>query len=201
MNWYSPVYTMNWVFLEQHPLEVIRETTKKKHIELESRLGVGREDATVADYGKYCLALWHWLKPIEAKIWSGGWCAELEPEQRSGKCEWLRADIESIYGSVPACESVETVSLDSEAEKIGVAYVIEGSMLGGQVLRKRLEDVLPFEPVWLEGYGKETGRNWTAFKKVLSDSLKGQETIAAAEAADEAFMSLGRAFEQVGALR
>lgn len=57
----------------------------------------------------------------------------------------------------------------SRAEALGLLYVLEGSTLGGQVIRKRLlADGGDLKGVsFLDPYGSETGPRWKAFLAVL----------------------------------
>lgn len=85
-------------------------------------------------------------------------------------------------------------------ERIGWAYVIEGSQLGGQVLRKRLAPALdPWVPRWLVGYGSETAANWKLFATYADSSDDPQLLQAGIQAAGEAFISLATWLEEQGA--
>jgi heme oxygenase (biliverdin-IX-beta and delta-forming) len=57
----------------------------------------------------------------------------------------------------------------SRAEALGLLYVLEGSTLGGQVIRKRLlSQGAGLDGVsFLDPYGAETGPRWKAFLSVL----------------------------------
>ncbi len=57
----------------------------------------------------------------------------------------------------------------SKAEALGLLYVLEGSTLGGQVIRKRLlSQGAGLDGVsFLDPYGAETGRRWKGFLAVL----------------------------------
>lgn len=57
----------------------------------------------------------------------------------------------------------------SRAEALGLLYVLEGSTLGGQVIRKRLlSQGASLDGVsFLDPYGSDTGRRWKTFLTVL----------------------------------
>ena len=90
--------------------------------------------------------------------------------------------------------------LESEpAALLGVLYVLEGSTLGGQILRKHLQHMYGLEHDGLRyytGYGKQTGSHWKAFKTRMNQALVTPETIdTAVEAARHTFVRLGDAME------
>jgi len=71
-----------------------------------------------------------------------------------------------------------------------VAYVVEGSQLGGRFLAKRLEDAKPPLPLsYLRGYGDDTGALWKGFLLHLDSAASGHEA-QALQGARDAFDSL-----------
>lgn len=72
------------------------------------------------------------------------------------------------FGEAPPtpCDMARPASL---AEALGLLYVLEGSTLGGQVIRKRLlARGLGLDGVsFLDPYGADTGPRWKAFLAVL----------------------------------
>lgn len=73
----------------------------------------------------------------------------------------------------------------SRAEALGLIYVLEGSTLGGQAIRKQLEkqgrtlDGVSF----LDPYGAETGPRWKSFLAVLDRECPPERPEAGREAA------------------
>jgi heme oxygenase len=63
-----------------------------------------------------------------------------------------------------------------------VAYVVEGSQLGGAVLHKRLADQLAPHPLrYLAGAGEAgPGPRWRAFMLALRAQVQGEEEVAEA---------------------
>lgn len=185
-------------------MRAMRAATHDIHQELERRLKISLSDAGKADYLLYIRALWGWLAPIEASVWSGDWPPSLKVVQRSGKSAWLEEDLRHagldasglagipLYRTAPAFMSM--------GERIGWAYVIEGAQLGGQVLRKRLAPAIdPWAPRWLAGYGSETAANWKLFASYVDSIDEPQASQAAIRAAVEAFASLATWLEEQGA--
>ena len=130
--------------------------------------------------------MWGWLEPIEDRLWAG-----------PGKARWLEEDIAAARRDgflVRAIERrVPREALSSLPERLGWAYVLEGSMLGGQVLLRRLGETLaPWPARWLHGYGAEQGRRWHGFLGVLGEQVSAPRDVAAAcDGACAAFESLG----------
>lgn len=69
----------------------------------------------------------------------------------------------------------ESVTADSPAQALGLMYVVEGSTLGGKIIRKTVVasggslDGLEF----LDPYGDATGARWRSFLAVLADLDEG----------------------------
>ena len=63
---------------------------------------------------------------------------------------------------------------------LGGLYVLEGSMLGGVMIKKHLTEKLQNEVVentkYLTGYGSETGKVWKSFLKILSENAPDVKT-------------------------
>ncbi|WP_308807638.1 biliverdin-producing heme oxygenase [Pseudoduganella dura] len=81
---------------------------------------------------------------------------------------------------------------DSAAYRWGVAYVIEGSRLGGAVLYRRLAERLAPHPLrYLHNDGVPPGPRWQQFMRALRAHVQGQAAIAeACQGARDAFDSL-----------
>ena len=105
------------------------------------------------------------------------------------------ADCDRLLGegpsALPAAEpsSAHPSRANSDAFGWGIAYVIEGSQLGGQVLYRRLVDAMAPHPLaYLQGAGRGTGARWTAFLADLRANVDTQAQIdAACDGASEAF--------------
>jgi heme oxygenase len=78
----------------------------------------------------------------------------------------------------------------SLAQRFGIAYVVEGAQLGGQVLLRRIGPrVAPLPARFLEGYGDQCAQNWRSFLAALG------ETVIERHAADLAAESARTTFE------
>jgi heme oxygenase len=70
--------------------------------------------------------------------------------------------------------------LGNRAEALGMRYVLEGSMLGGRLIQRRLAERGINDPrlAFLDPYGAETGVRWRAFLSVLARELTDERLIA-----------------------
>ena len=75
-------------------------------------------------------------------------------------------------GFSPLIQSFSKPIITSEATAMGMAYVIEGSTLGGRVILKHLQEKLDFDSLlgvsFFTGYGEKTGSKWKIFLDALT---------------------------------
>lgn len=145
---------------------LLKQDTAPAHEALEQlplmrALADGRvDDAQYRDY----LLLQHRLQSsLEAAL--RPWASNEWLGRRLVKTAWLNADLRALdrvadTGRVPLPQIV------SYPQALGVLYVLEGSTLGFQVVRKRLPAnhlALTTAGRFLLGYGPETGSHWRSF--------------------------------------
>lgn len=169
-------------------LAALRAATAAQHAQLDAGLPLARDGATAADYREHLQVLRGWLQacrpaleatcPGDAALLLGWLAADLGADEgpaRPGRTDWA---------SPPAAW--------------GVAYVVQGSQLGGQVLTRRLGDALAPQPLhYLQGRGRDTGAHWQGFLRALHAALgdDARAIAAACDAAVQAFDQLQRAFD------
>lgn len=186
-------------------MQTLREATRDIHDAFETGLRIAAPDAGRDDYLAFIAAMYGWLQPFEARLWQAGWPAHLEPRLRSSKSAWLEADLraagldDEAIARLPRAPAA--VHLDSAAQRIGTAYVLEGAQLGSQLLSRTLKPRLaPWPARWLSGYGEQASGYWLAFRKEaelrLADDAAREEAAAAARAA---FSALAGWFRERGA--
>ena len=158
---------------------MIRDATASAHRALEEKLEIGRADAGESAYGRYLRAVLGWLEPLETALWSGLWPDAIGAAARTGKVAWIESDLRArgMTGSDLAALPRQTKlpPLSSLAHRFGVAYVVEGSQLGGQTLLRRLGPRLAHSARFLEGYGRETMPRWRAFMAAIDANLVTRE--------------------------
>ncbi len=184
-------------------LALLRSSTNQLHEALEARLVIARPDVTAEQYRDYLAALWGWLVPFEGRLWSAPWPPSVQPELRRNKCLWMLEDMVALGMTRPALEVLPRCDtpapLSSAAERFGVAYVIEGSQLGGQVLLQRIGPAMaPHTPRYLQGYGAETAARWRSFVTALDATLDDAALDVAADTARQTFAGLAEWFAARG---
>ena len=102
-----------------------------------SRLNLALEE----DYRRFLLAQAAALLPIEERLDAGG-TAELVPDWGSRRrADLLRADLAALGADEPFL--IPPPPLQSPAAQLGAVYVLEGSRLGGAVLKRGLSETAP----------------------------------------------------------
>ena len=150
-------------------LRALKDSTSGLHRRAEQHVRILDRDATVGDYARYLRAMHGFHAPIERAL-AGDPVLEaagFAAAQRR-KTPLLAHDLQQVdaCGSAPPCCGALPAS-DSVAHRIGIAYVIEGSTLGGKYILAHLPPALaPLRgtaTAFLEGYGPETGARWRRF--------------------------------------
>jgi heme oxygenase (biliverdin-IX-beta and delta-forming) len=185
-------------------LEVIRAATADAHRALEQKLEIARPNAGEDAYGRYLEAMLGWLAPLEPALWAGAWPVRVAAAERADKVRWIEADLQArgrtaqLLAALPRQRVLPP--LDSLAQRFGVAYVIEGAQLGGQMLLRTLGPRLsPLPTRWLQGYGPQSGERWRTFLAALDTNIADPRTAeSAAESARLSFELLHAWFAQRG---
>ena len=182
-------------------LVALRHATAARHERLDSALPLSSADATLADYASHLHLLHDWLVPLDD--WQRGYSdgpqgpAGLAPAPHLALIE---ADLaEPSLGACEALAHPDTTPWPhgaSAAYRWGVAYVVEGSQLGGNVLYKRLAGQLAPHPLrYLRGSSEEgPGPRWRAFMLAL------RAEVSTPEGSGEACLGACDAFDRILAL-
>lgn len=184
--------------------KALQTATAHLHAEVDSALPLASPAATLADYREHLAVLLDWMTGLQpAHPALSDWIdTHRERLQRDlDICAALLPD-DPLTGPVvtlPACPKAApvgavaaTAAAGNAARDWGVAYVIEGSQLGGQVMYRRLAEALAPHPLgYLRGAGSANGRTWPAF---LADLRQHVVTPAQQEAACQGAV---RAFESL----
>lgn len=186
-----------------HPdiLAALRDATASRHAELDGGMPLARPVPTLADYRDHLALLRRWLAPIEAwqaRFDDGPQDAALLPP--SPHLPLIEADLAdpSLAPGAAAAPPAPWQGRDGVAYRWGVAYVIEGSRLGGTVLYRRLAAALAPHPLrYLHGDGVPPGPRWQQFLRALRTHVQGEAAIAeacrGARAAFDGLIALQRA--------
>ena len=153
-------------------MEFLKIETAPQHQAIESVIPLLKPDLTLAEYRTHLRKMLGFYIPLEARL--------VDYAQKSGdslsiaqrfKTQWLLADLLALGGSAediadaPQCANIPQIS--GTPECVGVLYVIEGSTLGAQVIRRSLIEHLDLDDTKLNfytGYGGETLAMWHTFR-------------------------------------
>lgn len=184
-------------------MQLLRDATRLVHSRIEGLLPVLEPGLTRARYRRVIEAFYGFHAPLEASLMraAAGEGAALTLDLRT-KLPLLIADLRALgvttaeIEALPHCRNLPAIHSPSHA--IGILYVIEGSTLGGQIIRKHLRAALGIDgstgTAYFTGYGPETRSMWTGF----CDHVNGSSTLeidAAIDAAADTFQSLARWLE------
>lgn len=177
-------------------VEFLRRSTQAAHERLEAGLAIAGPRPSDDDVLAYFAALYGWLAPVERALWSAAWPGAMAAAMRAAKLGWLADDLRAAGVDtevLPRCGEPQPVA--SVAARYGLAYVVEGSTLGGRVLARQLAAAGSryANSRFLAGYGDETGAAWRTFRDLLELDVHTAADLAdAAGAAVQAFATLQR---------
>lgn len=180
-------------------IQALRASTQSAHHKLDSMLPISRDDATLADYAVHLAVLKDWqaaLAPWLSRVLDNS--ADLQLLEQD------LADCGAMGSPAPAAEqiiesAVQQADDGSEAFCWGIAYVLEGSKLGGQVLHKRLSARLEPHPLRYFAARAPQGPGWPAFLNRLERQLADDTARrSACDGAVAAFGALTSRYEHAG---
>ncbi|MFN4120987.1 biliverdin-producing heme oxygenase [Acidovorax sp.] len=206
------------------PLHPLRQATQATHSLLDSRLAIAQPAATLTDYAAHVRGLAAWLQALDEPL-----CAlqaevpafDAAPARRLAHLHQDLHDIATLMPSAapstaPAWPAPSTATRlrvqaalhqahhngHASAARWGLAYVVEGSQLGGLVLHSRLADALAPHPLrYLQGHAGGTSERWKCFVGLLRDHVTSPDAITAAcDGALAAFNGLVDEFGLTGGL-
>lgn len=166
------------------PRDALRQATSHLHAAVDAGMPLSGPAPSLADYHAHLCLLRDWVQALRVLP---GVVPRLDAEAAAlavdiADCERLRASASPaprVALDVPFSSTAPAAERDARAW--GVAYVIEGSRLGGQVLYRRLAEPLAPHPLrYLQGAGAQTGAHWRAFLESLRAALDTPVRIQAA---------------------
>lgn len=151
---------------------ILKERTLDAHRELEALLITRLKSIKSSnDYVRILKWFYDFYAPLEIQILHQ-LPRDILPDLPSRrKSELLLNDIESATGESYEPSQLNFFPINNTFEALGALYVMEGSTLGGIIIRKMLMKILPADSdrhlTFFGGYGSETGFMWETFKNVL----------------------------------
>lgn len=163
---------------QKHPTcrDLLRERTRELHDSLERIPVMSRvfDDAfSLDDYRRHLAVLYGVVQPLEARL------SEVQAEHGADTLLWryepraaaLQADLLQLGVPTNALAQLPATALPAmrdEAEALGVAYVLEGSRLGGKVIHKRLRDYFGDTVPTRYYTATQEPQRWPRFVEVLN---------------------------------
>jgi len=177
----------------------LKEATSQQHRDLENDVDVMRESISIEDYGRLLLKFYRFYKPLEDNLEGIDFADTGYDFEERRKLPALEADLRHLglldtarnesdfFRGVPEPEGLTAA--------FGVLYVLEGATLGGQIIKRHLQETLGIGPDsggrFFSGYGPETGLKWKEFGSIVEAFVaeKGgeNEMIGAARATFDSF--------------
>lgn len=177
----------------------LRAATAAAHARLDSRLPLAQDHAGPAEYAQHVAVIGDWLADIDrlpVPAWPTGWAAAQHARHARIAADRAEFGLSDLHAPAELPDGPLTASF-----AWGVAYVVEGSQLGGQMLWRRLRDRLaPHTLQYLQGDGGGRGA-WPRFTAALRAAISQPGDLDDARSgAQWAFASLAARFERAGAL-
>lgn len=142
------------------PVQALRLATRQRHERLDAALPISRDDASLADHAHHLaavrdwqMALMPWLSRTDADL-SGLRLIEADLAEPGA------AGLGVLAPAAVDLRPVHDADDGSDAFCWGIAYVLEGSRLGGQVLYRRLQARLAPHPLRYLGQRSGAGGDW-----------------------------------------
>jgi len=175
--------------------DYLRAETLQAHRRLDAGLGLDTPHATLERYGRFLAGMRAFCAAVEPKLGEPG-LAQLGIDLTGrARLHWLDEDL-AWFGLAPTVVDEDALpAMDSAPQRLGVAYVLEGSTLGGAFLYRQLSERWDLAPrrgaSYLYGHGPETGAMWKRFVQMLDAApLDERERVACAAAAGATFERL-----------
>jgi heme oxygenase len=175
---------------------VLARATRPAHAALEAEMRLQGE-VPLPRYLAYLRAMHAIVHAVEADVAIALEALGLDARARARRA-WLERDL-AHFGAPPLRMAPLACVPRTHAERLGWAYVLEGSTLGGRVLYERLAPRLALTPqgggAFLFGHGERTEAMWREFVDALNGARPRARAIEeSAGAATQAFVAIGEAF-------
>lgn len=186
------------------PLTALRRATQTRHARLDAHMPLAQPDASLRDYALHAQALSGWLAALAPELQALQSQAPGFTFDDPARLAALQADLRDTgLPLAPPAPSAATQQALRQARpaapdrhaafRWGLAYVVEGSQLGGQVLHRRLAPRLAPHPLrYLQGSGGSgAGVRWREFV----ERLRGEFAAVPPEAMEAACAGACAAFD------
>lgn len=159
-------------------LTALRTATREQHLCVERAVDLPSRLRSRQRYCELLERFYGYYGPLESqlKTLADAGLVPLDLQPRL-KIALLHQDLLALghtaerIAALPVCRSVP--QLRDTADALGCLYVLEGSTLGGQIIRQAVERQLGLEPetgcAFFNSYGDSTRAKWSDFCSILAD--------------------------------
>lgn len=174
-------------------IDKLRNATRPTHEELDAAmLPYIRNIRSAEAYCKLLAAFYGFFTPVYEQINAYLQTSYLPDYNTRRKPEDIVTNLSRLSCPVPVSDHAKHLpSITNNASAFGALYVMEGSTLGGLMIKKMLAEQtgLPDEQLsFFAGYGKATRERWNGFIAALNSIAQNEEEEqAAVEAASQTF--------------
>jgi heme oxygenase (biliverdin-IX-beta and delta-forming) len=172
--------------------ELIKSETAPAHAKTEkAMIGHIKAIQSKEDYIHLLSCMYAFYAPLEAGFET--LVAPVLPDYAERrKADRLLQDIQTLGGVAPQQLATTLPVMQQWEEALGCFYVLEGSILGGAVIKKIIQgqcDAIPAEAfAFFSGYGQQNGSMWKQFLAQFNELVTTeQQKAAAVQAANDCF--------------
>lgn len=186
----------------------LREETAPYHMQTEQNpyaTAITDGTITLTQYKNYLEKFYGFVRPVEARLAQhADWEVYNFDYETTQKTSLLEKDLQSLglsrqeIEALPECPDLPEQGIFTQAA--GVMYVLEGSILGGQMIIRMLNRALGVQSEtnghYFNSYGDKVRERWKSFQQLLmetADSTTREDQII--EAAKETFRKLDHWFK------
>lgn len=154
----------------------LREGTRRDHDQVDAAYA-GFDLSTSRGYGEFLSAQARAFLPMEAAVERAGAALLFDDWGARRRAHLLRADLAEL--GLAEGDALDAPAFPSAAAVLGAVYVLEGSRLGGAMLRRAIPAGAPMRFLG----GDDHGPRWRALTQLLDERLTGAGELGAAVAA------------------
>jgi heme oxygenase (biliverdin-IX-beta and delta-forming) len=181
--------------------EILKEKILIKHQELEKKLVVKmRAMSTIDDYVLLLQLFYSYFGGLE-KVINPHISLKLLPDyQERRKVMLISADLHTLSAEAPLTANDDNLpKITGTAEALGALYVMEGSTLGGQFIKKMISKQLTIDETYamlfFNGYGQDTQQMWSSFKLAMDNYSSPETDEIVINSANQTFQKFSNWFE------
>lgn len=150
-------------------IDDLREATQEHHRRTEAALDLVAACASLDRYAGLLSTFYSIYRPLERRLDAFDWERHGLDRERRRKTPLLEMDLRALERDPNAIREADTspIACETPGAAFGVLYVLEGSTLGGQYIRRHVARTLGLDATsgcaFFTGYGENTGRLWREF--------------------------------------